>query len=91
MKATIFKTAIKLIRSAPKVSSICADVIGDICGGVSGALSAIITMKIMSEFKKMINYFTPLERWLWGLSVLIILLSFVPIKKVNIWKSAFSR
>lgn len=25
------KTAIKLIRSAPKVSNICADVIGDIC------------------------------------------------------------
>lgn len=27
------KMAIKLIRSAPKVSNICADVIGDICRG----------------------------------------------------------
>lgn len=44
------KTAIKLIRSAPKVSNFCADVIGDICGVLSGAISAIITMKIMSEF-----------------------------------------
>lgn len=42
------KTAIKLIRSAPKVSNICADVIGDICGVLSGAISAIITIKIMS-------------------------------------------
>lgn len=42
------KTAIKLIRSAPKVSNICADVIGDICGVLSGAISAIITIKIMT-------------------------------------------
>lgn len=40
------KTAIKLIRSAPKVSNICADVIGDICGVLSGAISAILTVKI---------------------------------------------
>lgn len=40
------KTAIKLIRSAPKVSNICADVIGDICGVLSGAISAILTIKI---------------------------------------------
>ena len=44
------KTAIKLIRSAPKVSNICADVIGDICGVLSGAISALITMKITSNF-----------------------------------------
>ena len=40
------KTAIKLIRSAPKVSSICSDVIGDIAGVLSGAISAILTIKI---------------------------------------------
>lgn len=40
------KTAIKLIRSAPKVSNICNDVIGDICGVLSGAISAMLTIKI---------------------------------------------
>ena len=40
------KTAIKLIRSAPKVSNICNDVIGDICGVLSGAISAMLTVKI---------------------------------------------
>ncbi|MGN1331004.1 MAG: hypothetical protein ACI4VN_06735 [Clostridia bacterium] len=40
------KTAIKLIRSAPKVSNICNDVIGDICGVLSGAISAMLTLKI---------------------------------------------
>lgn len=44
------KTAIKLIRSAPKVSNICADVIGDICGVLSGAISAILTLKITQSF-----------------------------------------
>ena len=40
------KTAIKLIRNSEKVSSMCADVIGDICGVLSGAVGAILTMKI---------------------------------------------
>ena len=40
------KKAIKLIRSAPKVSNICNDVIGDICGVLSGAISAMLTVKI---------------------------------------------
>lgn len=44
------KMAIKLIRSAPKVSNICADVIGDICGVLSGAISAILTIKITANF-----------------------------------------
>ena len=43
------KTAIKLIRSAPKVSNVCADVIGDIAGVLSGAISAIITLKITQK------------------------------------------
>lgn len=40
------KTAVKLIRNAPKVANICADVIGDICGVLSGAISAIVAIKI---------------------------------------------
>ena len=44
------KTAIKLIRNAPRVSNFCADVIGDIAGVLSGAMSAIIAMKITSNY-----------------------------------------
>ena len=44
------KASIKLIRNAPKVSNICADVIGDICGVLSGAISALIAMKITEQF-----------------------------------------
>ena len=44
------KMAIKLIRSAPKVSNFCNDVIGDICGVLSGAISAILTIKITNNF-----------------------------------------
>lgn len=44
------KIALKLIKNAPKVSSICNDVIGDICGIISGsggaAISAIIATKL---------------------------------------------
>lgn len=53
------KTAIKLIRNAPKVSNFCADVIGDICGVLSGAMSAIISLKITSLYgiDESIQYF----------------------------------
>lgn len=44
------KASIKLIRNAPKVANICADVIGDICGVLSGAISALISMKITEQF-----------------------------------------
>ena len=44
------KASIKLIRNAPKVANICADVIGDICGVLSGAISALIAMKITEQF-----------------------------------------
>ena len=44
------KDSIKLIRNAPKVANICADVIGDICGVLSGAISALIAMKITEQF-----------------------------------------
>ena len=44
------KASIQLIRNAPKVSNICADVIGDICGVLSGAISALIAVKITDQF-----------------------------------------
>ena len=42
--------AIKLLRSAEKVSSICNDVIGDICGVVSGSASAAIAAQVIAKF-----------------------------------------
>ena len=42
--------AIKLLRSADRVSSICNDVIGDICGVVSGSASATIAAQILANF-----------------------------------------
>ena len=43
--------AIRLLRNAEKVSSICNDVIGDICGVVSGAASATIATQILNNFE----------------------------------------
>lgn len=53
------RTALKLIRNAPKVSNFCADVIGDIAGVLSGAMSAIIALKITSNYgiDESIQYF----------------------------------
>ena len=42
--------AIRLLRKADKVSSICCDVIGDICGVVSGSASAAIVTQILTNF-----------------------------------------
>jgi CBS domain containing-hemolysin-like protein len=42
--------AIKLLRNAERVSSICCDVIGDICGVVSGSASATIAAQILADF-----------------------------------------
>jgi hypothetical protein len=42
------KQAIKLIRNADKVASICNDVVGDICGVVSGTAGAAIVYRIFS-------------------------------------------
>lgn len=39
--------AIKLLRKAERVSSICNDVIGDICGVVSGSASAAIAAQVV--------------------------------------------
>lgn len=44
------KEAIYLIKNAPKVSSICNDVVGDVCGIVSGSLGAVLTINIASYF-----------------------------------------
>lgn len=43
--------AIKLLRKAEKVSSICNDVIGDICGVVSGSASATIAAQMLLKME----------------------------------------
>lgn len=40
------KRAIKLVRNASRVSSVCNDVVGDICGVISGAASSLIIIYI---------------------------------------------
>ena len=42
--------AIKLLRNAERVSSICNDVVGDICGVVSGSASATIAAQVLQKF-----------------------------------------
>ena len=42
--------AIKLLRNAERVSSICNDVVGDICGVVSGSASATIAVQVIRDF-----------------------------------------
>lgn len=44
------KEAIRLLRNAERVSSICNDVVGDICGVVSGSASATIAAQILMNF-----------------------------------------
>lgn len=41
--------AIRLLRNADRVSSICNDVIGDICGVVSGSASATIAAQVLQH------------------------------------------
>ena len=41
--------AIRLLRNAERVSSICKDVVGDICGVVSGSASATIAALVLSR------------------------------------------
>lgn len=43
------KQAIKLIRNANKVSSVCNDVVGDICGVISGTASATIVLRLTAD------------------------------------------
>lgn len=42
--------AIKLLRNAERVSSICNDVVGDICGVVSGGASTAIAVRALATF-----------------------------------------
>lgn len=42
--------ALKLIKNAEKVSSVCNDVVGDIAGIVSGTTSAVIVAKLVDSF-----------------------------------------
>lgn len=44
------KMGIRLKRNAPKVSSFCNDVVGDICGIVSGSTGAVIAIKIVDIY-----------------------------------------
>ena len=41
--------AIRLLRNAERVSSICNDVVGDICGIVSGTTSAVIVTALLRD------------------------------------------
>jgi hypothetical protein len=49
------KQAIRLIRNANKVSSVCNDVVGDICGVISGTSSAFIVVKIAQSGKGLVS------------------------------------
>ena len=42
--------AIRLLRNAERVSSICNDVVGDICGIVSGTTAAVILLRLNESF-----------------------------------------
>lgn len=48
-KVTGAHEAIRLLRNAERVSSICNDVVGDICGVVSGSASATIAALILTN------------------------------------------
>lgn len=50
-KVTGSMEAIRLLRNAERVSSICNDVIGDICGVVSGSASATIAAQLLRNFQ----------------------------------------
>ena len=51
-------TAVKLIKSADKVSSFCNDVIGDICGIISGAAATIIAVSLANKLSVNSLYIT---------------------------------
>ena len=42
--------ALKLLKSADKVSNFCNDVVGDICGIVSGTTAAVIVVELQRHF-----------------------------------------
>lgn len=52
--------AIRLLRNADRVSSICNDVVGDICGVVSGSASATIAAQVLQKFDFSVEQIVPL-------------------------------
>ena len=52
--------AIRLLRNAERVSSICNDVVGDICGVVSGSASATIAAQVLKNFELSLENMIPL-------------------------------
>ncbi len=52
--------AIRLLRNAERVSSICNDVVGDICGVVSGSASATIAAQVLQNFEPKWESIVPL-------------------------------
>ena len=44
------KTAVRIVRNAGMVSSICNDVVGDICGIISGVATAIIITRMVAVY-----------------------------------------
>ena len=52
--------AIRLLRNAERVSSICNDVIGDICGVISGSASATIAAQVLSKSELAVETLIPL-------------------------------
>ena len=52
--------AIRLLRNAERVSSICNDVVGDICGVVSGSASATIAAQVLKNFELSMESAIPL-------------------------------
>ena len=52
--------AIRLLRQAERVSSICNDVVGDICGVVSGSASATIAAQVLRNFELSLENIIPL-------------------------------
>ncbi len=44
------KTAVNLVKNAPRVSNVCNDVIGDICGIVSGAIVVNIAAQLVAHY-----------------------------------------
>ena len=49
-KANGAAEALKLLRNAERVSSICNDVVGDICGIVSGTTASVIVLRLNESF-----------------------------------------
>ena len=52
--------AIRLLRNAERVSSICNDVVGDICGVISGSAAATIAAQVLSNIEMTFEKLIPL-------------------------------